>query len=86
MSGACLRIEEKEKELEGLTFSIVLGPHCPFNGCADSQVGVEWNDRSACCLRSLIGKGGGGLRINHSWWSWKLMFGACLRFEEKEEE
>jgi hypothetical protein len=42
MSGACLRFEEEEEEeLEGLTFSIVLGPHCPFNGCsADSQVGV----------------------------------------------
>jgi hypothetical protein len=43
MSGACLRFEEKEdpEEEEGLNFSVVLGPNCPFNSCStDSQVGV----------------------------------------------
>jgi hypothetical protein len=37
MSGACLRFEEKKDEEESLKFSIVLGPHCPFNGCSDCK-------------------------------------------------
>jgi hypothetical protein len=32
-------------------FHIVVGPYFLLNGCSNSQVNVDWNDLSACCLR-----------------------------------
>jgi hypothetical protein len=29
----------------------VVGPHFLLNGCSNSQVNVDWNDLSACCLK-----------------------------------
>ena len=48
-------LEEKEEEKEGLSYLILLLVLIILSsGCSNTQVDVDWNDLSACCLRSQM--------------------------------